>query len=148
VDIVLRAAVAFAFIFAVTRTIGRRELGSMEPYDLILLVVIGDLIQQGVTQSDSSLVGMVLAIGTFAVLTIGISYVSFRFRRIRPFLDGEPIVLIEHGRVLDGNLRRERITVDELAAEARLQQIPSLQRVEWAVLETGGMISFIPMDPS
>ena len=144
-DIVLRAGVAFAFVFLLTRIIGRRELGSMQPFDLILLVVIGDLVQQGVTQSDYSLVGMVLAVGTVAVLTISVSYLSFRFRRLRPILEGEPIVLVEHGRVLERNLRRERMTVDELAAEARLQQIPSLSTVEWAVLETGGAISFIEM---
>ena len=144
-DIVLRAGVAFAFVFLLTRIIGRRELGSMQPFDLILLVVIGDLVQQGVTQSDYSLVGMVLAVGTVAVLTIAVSYLSFRFRRLRPILEGEPIVLVEHGRVLERNLRRERMTVDELAAEARLQQIPSLSTVEWAVLETGGAISFIEM---
>jgi uncharacterized membrane protein YcaP (DUF421 family) len=144
-DIVLRATVAFGFIFLLTRIIGRRELGSMAPFDLILLVVIGDLVQQGVTQSDYSLVGMVLAVGTVAILTIGVSYLSFRFRHLRPILEGEPIVLIEHGRVLDRNLRRERMTVDELAAEARLHQIASLATVEWAVLETGGAISFIEM---
>lgn len=142
-DIVLRAAIAFVFIWAITRVVGRRELSSMEPFDLILLVVIGDLVQQGVTQSDYSMHGAVLVIVTFALLTVATSYLSFRFRRLRPVLEGEPLILIENGRVIDGNLRRERLTIEEVAAEARLNQIGDLSDVRFAVLETSGQISFV-----
>jgi len=109
-----------------------------------LLVVLGDLIQQGVTQSDYSLTGAALAVATIALLVVAVSYLSFRFRRLRPVLEGEPIVLVENGRVIEANLRRERITVEELAAEARQAEIADLERVRWAVLETSGRISFIP----
>jgi uncharacterized membrane protein YcaP (DUF421 family) len=143
-DIVLRAGFAFAFIFLLTRIVGRRELGSIEPFDLIMLIVLGDLVQQGVTQSDYSVTGLVLAGGTIATLQIGASYLSYRFRRLRPVLEGEPLVLVEDGRVLERNLKRERLTRDELACQARLSQIDSLDKVRWAVLETSGQISFIP----
>ena len=106
--------------------------------------MIGDLIQQGVTQSDYSLTGTALAVCTLAVLTVAVSYLSFRVRRLRPILDGEPIVLIHDGRPIEGNLRRERITIEELQAQARLEQLPSLNEVAFAVLETGGRISFVP----
>ena len=89
-DVVLRAAGAFFLVFLLTRVVGRRELSSLEPYDLILLVILGDLVQQGVTQSDYSLTGMVLAVGTIALLVITVSFVSFRFPRTRPILDGNP----------------------------------------------------------
>jgi len=111
---------------------------------LILLIVLGDLIQQGVTQSDYSFTGLVLAGGTFTLLTVGVSYLVFRFRRVRPLFEPEPLILVEDGKVIEPNLRRERLTTAELAAEARLQQIPSLADVRWAVLETSGKISFIP----
>jgi uncharacterized membrane protein YcaP (DUF421 family) len=97
-----------------------------------------------VTQSDYSLTGLVLAAGTMALLTVLISYVSFRFPRARPLLDGLPIVVIQDGKVLEANLRRERMTKAELALEARLQQIESLDQVSWAILETSGQISFVP----
>lgn len=142
-DIVLRAAVTFLVIFVVMRLIGRRELSRMEPFDLIVLIVIGDLVQQGVTQQDSSVTGSFLAVGTIAVLTVFWSWVSFRFPRLRPIIDGRPLVLVEDGKPLEDNMRRERITVDELAAQARLQRIDSLARVRWAVLETSGDISFV-----
>src|SRR3954468_18282410 len=120
-DIALRAAVIFFFIYFITRVVGRRELSSLEPFDLILLVVTGDLIQQGVTQSDYSVTGALTAISTIAILTVFVSLVSYRWKRMRDVLDGQPIVLLLDGKVLEGNLRRERMRRDELEMEARLQ---------------------------
>jgi len=143
-DVVARALVAFCFIFLLTRLIGRRELSSLQPFDLILLIVMGDLVQQGVTQNDLSITGLILTIGLFGVLTLSASYVGFRFPRFRPILEPEPLILIEDGNVIERNLKKERMTQKELASEARLQQIDSLEKVKWAVLESGGQISFIP----
>jgi uncharacterized membrane protein YcaP (DUF421 family) len=143
-DLVARAIFAFFFVFVLTRAVGRRELSSLEPFDMILLVMIGDLVQQGVTQNDFSVTGLVLVGGTIALLTVATSWVGFRFRRLRPILEGEPVIVVDNGRVLEEHLHRERITVEELAAEGRRQQIASLDDVRWAVLETSGDISFIP----
>jgi uncharacterized membrane protein YcaP (DUF421 family) len=142
-DVVVRAAFAFCFILLLTRIVGKRELSSLQPFDLILLIVIGDLISQGVMQSDFSVTGLVLATSTMTLLTVVASYASFRFRPLRPLLDGEPVVLVQDGRPIEGNLRRERITVEEVAAEARLQGIERIRDVKWAVLETNGRISFV-----
>jgi uncharacterized membrane protein YcaP (DUF421 family) len=143
-DIVLRAAFAFAFIFFLTRIVGRRELSSLEPFDLIMLIVLGDVVQQGITQSDYSVTGLVLAAGTIALMQVFVSYLSYRFRRLQPLLSGEPIVLVENGRVLERNLARERLTRDELLEDARQSEIESIDDVRLAVLETSGQISFIP----
>jgi uncharacterized membrane protein YcaP (DUF421 family) len=145
-DIVIRAVVVFAFLLLLTRIVGRREISSLEPFDLILLIVIGDLVQQGVTQSDQSVTGAILAAGTFGVLTVAVSYLSFRVARLRPVIEGEPMVIVQDGEPILRNLRRERITLEELAAGARQQGIDSIERVRWAVLETSGRISFIPRD--
>jgi uncharacterized membrane protein YcaP (DUF421 family) len=142
-DIVIRAAVAFLIILFLTRIVGRRELSTLEPFDLILLVTIGDLVQQGVTQNDFSLTGMFMAVGTFALLTVLFSYLPWRFQVLRPVLEGEPIILIEDGKAIDKNLRSQRLTHEEIAAAARVQNIPSLEQVRWGVLETNGQISFI-----
>src|SRR6059058_2033406 len=106
-DLVLRAVFVFFLILVITRAVGRRELSSMEPFDLILLVVIGDLVQQGVTQSDNSVTGAVTVISTMAVLTVLTAYLSFRLKRLRPLLEGDPIIVIADGRVLERNLRRQ-----------------------------------------
>ncbi len=145
-DLVARAVIVFFVVFLVTRVVGRRELSTMEPFDLILLVVTGDLVQQGVTQSDYSLTGAVTVIATIALLTVTLSYLSYKVPRLRPMLDGEPLVLVQDGEVIERNLRRERITVGELLAAARQQQLPSLENVRFAVLETNGVISFIAAD--
>jgi uncharacterized membrane protein YcaP (DUF421 family) len=143
-DLVLRATVVFFFIFLITRVIGRRELSSLEPFDIILLVVTGDLVQQGVTQSDYSVTGALTVISTMAALTVLVSYVNFKFKPLRVRLDGEPVVLVLDGKVLEGNLRRQRMTRDELEMECRLQQSASVEDVKLAVLETGGKVSVIP----
>jgi uncharacterized membrane protein YcaP (DUF421 family) len=143
-DLVIRAAVGFLFVFVLTRVVGRRELSSLEPFDLIMLVMIGDLVQQGITQNDFSVTGMLLVGATVALLTVAVSYTNFRFPRLRPILEGEPVIVVQDGKPIDRNLRRNRITHEELAALARGQQFVSLDEVQWAVLETSGQISFIP----
>ena len=142
-DIVLRAVFGFFFVLFVTRIVGRRELSSMQPFDLILLVMIGDLVQQGVTQNDFSVTGLVLASGTIALMTVIVSYSSFKFPRLRPVLDGEPVIVLEKGEPIKRNLDRNRITVDELRAAARQDGYGTLEELEWAVLETSGHVSFI-----
>jgi uncharacterized membrane protein YcaP (DUF421 family) len=143
VDLVLRTVFVYALIVLITRAVGRRELGSMQPFDLILLVVMGDLVQQGITQSDNSATGAMIVLSTLAVLIVVTAYVGFRFNRIRPILEGQPVVLIENGRILDDNLRAQRMTVDELSAEARMKEVTSLEDVRFAVLETNGQVSFV-----
>ena len=142
-DIALRGIVVFGFLYVLTRVIGRRELSSLEPFDLILLVILGDAVQQGLTQDDYSMTGALIAISTIAALQVFTSYLSFRFRRLRPVLDGEPIIVVDDGNLIERNLKRERITQEELMAEARAQQIESLDQIKWAVLETSGKISFV-----
>ena len=142
-DIVVRAVVGFAFVFLLARIVGRRELSSMEPFDLLLLVMIGDLVQQGITQNDFSVTGLMLAGGTISLMAMAISYGTFKFPRLRPLLDGEPVILVEDGKLLPKNLGRERITEGELLAQARLEGLDGIDGVRFAVLETNGQISFI-----
>jgi uncharacterized membrane protein YcaP (DUF421 family) len=142
-DLVLRAIVIYVLIFVVTRVMGRRELSSLAPFDLILLIILGDAIQQGLTQDDYSVTGAVIVVVTLMVLQISTSYVSFRSPRARAVLEGNPIVLVEDGAFIERNLRRERITHEEIAEEARQQQIDSVDKIKWAILESSGKISFI-----
>ena len=143
-DIALRAVVLYAFIVFVTRVIGRRELSSLSPFDLILLIILGDVVQQGLTQDDYSVTGALIAIGTIAGLQVLTSYVGFRLPWTRRVLDGQPNEIVQDGKPIEETLHRERLTADEVAAEARVQQIESLEKVQWAVLETSGKISVIP----
>ncbi len=145
-DIVVRAAVMFAFLFGLLRLMGKRELGQMTPFELVVIIVMGDLIQQGVTQADTSLTGAVLAVGTFAFLAILMSWVSHRFPWTQRILDGEPRVIVRDGVVDPAALVRDRMTIDEIESEMRLAGIADLSMVAWAILETNGKISFIRTD--
>jgi uncharacterized membrane protein YcaP (DUF421 family) len=142
-DIALRGIVLYAFIVLVMRVIGRRELSSMTPFDLVLVIILVDAVQQGLTQDDYSVTGAIIAVSTIASLQVLTSYLSFRSKRVRKVLEGLPIVLVDHGKIVERNLNRERMTEDEVAEEMRQQQIASLDEVQWAILESNGSISFI-----
>jgi len=143
-DLAIRAVVLYFLIFVVTRIVGRRELGTLAPFDFILLVVLGDAIQQGLTQDDYSVTGAVIVVAVIAVLQVSTSYVSFKVPRLRPVLEGEPIVIVQDGKLVEKNMKRERLTEEDVTEQARQQQIGSLADVQWAVLEASGSISFIP----
>jgi uncharacterized membrane protein YcaP (DUF421 family) len=142
-DIALRAIALYVFVVFVMRMIGRRELSTLTPFDLVLLIVLGDAIQQGLTQDDYSVTGAVIAVSTLAIMQVITSYISYRVKPFRKILKGEPIVLIEDGKLLNQNLRRERITADDVAEKMRAQEIAAFDQVQWAILESNGSISFI-----
>lgn len=142
-DIIARASVMFLILYGLLRLLGKRELGQMTPFELVLMVVLGDLIQQGITHNDFSLTGATLAIGTFAFWGLLLSWVTYRFPRAEDALDGTPRVLVRDGRFLTGNFHRDRLTHDEVLSEMRLAGIARVQDVAWAILEPQGKISFI-----
>jgi uncharacterized membrane protein YcaP (DUF421 family) len=143
-DLVIRATVVFFFILLVTRVAGRRELNTLEPFDVILLVVLGDLVQQGITQSDQSVTGTLIVISTITLLSVAVSWVSFRSRKVRLATEGEPLILVQDGQIIERNLRRERLTRGDLEEAARGQQVGSIADIRWAILEKEGSISIIP----
>ena len=142
-DIALRATVIFVALYLLVRLMGKRELGQMTPFELIVLVVIGDLIQQGVTQNDFSLTGAIIAVSTIAFLALIMSWAAYLWPWAERLLEGEPRVIVRDGEVLPGNLRRNRLTQGEIESEMRLAGIGHLSKVAWAILEPRGKISFI-----
>jgi uncharacterized membrane protein YcaP (DUF421 family) len=142
-DIVIRATVMFAALYGLIRLLGKRELSQITPFELIVLIVMGDLIQQGVTHSDYSLTGAVLAVVTFAFWSLALNWLTFRLPSTERWLEGEPSVLVRAGELVMHNLRRNRMTRSEVEAEMRLSGIAHLSDVSWAILEVDGKISFI-----
>jgi uncharacterized membrane protein YcaP (DUF421 family) len=142
-DIVARAAFIFVFIWLVLRALGKRELGELTAFELVLLFVVGDLVQQSITQHDTSVTAAVLAISTIALLILVQSYAAFRWKRSRGVLDGHPVVIVHEGHPLAPVLRRERMTEDDVHEAAREQGIDDLAAVRVAILENSGKISFI-----
>ncbi len=145
-DIVLRASVMFAILYLLLRLLGKRELGQMTPFEVVMLVVVGDLIQQGITHNDFSLTGATLAICTFAFWSLVLGWLVYLFPRLKNALEGRPRVIIRDGALLEDNLRRDRITRAEVESEMRLAGIGRMEDVAWAILEPQGKISFIARD--
>jgi uncharacterized membrane protein YcaP (DUF421 family) len=142
-QIVIRAAVLYLFIWLVARGMGRKELSEMSAFELILFVVFGDLIQQGVTGDDRSVTGAALAVTTFALLTILFSYAAFRWKRAQDVLQGVPVIIVRDGRILDEVLAIERLRPDDVKDEAHQQGIDDIRDVDLGVLEADGKFSFI-----
>lgn len=145
-DIVLRATAMFVVLFVLLRLMGKRELSQITPFELVMMVVLGDLIQQGVTHNDFSVTGATLAISTFAFWALVLSWITYGSRRAEKLLEGEPRIIIHDGRLLRDNMRRDRLTASEVEAEMRLAGIAQMAHVAWGILETDGRVSFIGKD--
>lgn len=145
-DIVLRAAFMFVVLFLLLRVMGKRELAQMTPFDMVVLIVLGDLVQQGVTHNDFSVTAATLAVVTFAFLAVVMGWLTYRFPSLEPLLEGSPRVLVRDGDLLEGQMRRDRITRREIESEMRLTGIAHIADVRWAILEPNGKISFIERD--
>src|SRR3954453_5138145 len=137
-DLIIRASAVFFFIWLMMKGLGKRELAEMSPFELVVLVIIGDFVQQGVTGDDRSIVGAVLAVSTLAFWVLVFSYVSFRSTRARNALEGLPVVVVRDGVLLDEHLRLRRLPPDEVIGEARSQGIGDLGTVRFGILEPGG----------
>ena len=142
-EIMARATAVFFFVWIVTRSIGKRQLSELTAFQLVLLITIGDLVQQGLTQDDRSVTGAFLAVGTVAAWVTIFSIISYRWPRSRRVIEGLPVIVVRSGHVIDEALRVERLPVDELLEEARREGISDLSQVELAILETDGKFSFI-----
>ncbi|MBA4757499.1 DUF421 domain-containing protein [Sphingosinicella sp.] len=142
-DIVLRASAVFVILYLLLRLLGKRELGQLTPFELLVMIVMGDLIQQGVTHNDFSLTGALLAVATFGFLALLLSWITYLFPAMERLLDGKPRVVVRDGTIIVENLRRDRVTRSELESEMRLAGIASLKEVAWAIIEPQGKISFI-----
>jgi uncharacterized membrane protein YcaP (DUF421 family) len=145
-QIIVRSLALFLFVWLVSRGMGRKELAELSSFELILLIVMGDLIQQGVTGEDRSVTGAMLAVATFALLTIGFSYLSFRSPRIARITEGMPVIIVRDGRLFEDVMRLERLTAEEVKDAAREQGIVDLEQVRLGVLEADGKFSFIRED--
>lgn len=142
-EIVVRSTVMFFVAWLVSRVVGKRGLSQMTPLDMILLVTIGDLIQQGATQEDMSMTGAALAVSTIALWVVLFTWVSYRWTSLRRVIDGAPVLLLRDGELLEQVMRAEHLPLDEVMEQARGQGIDDLSTVRVAVLEPNGSISFI-----
>jgi uncharacterized membrane protein YcaP (DUF421 family) len=145
---ILRPVLVYVFLIVALRLAGKRALAQINTFDLVVLLMLSNTVQNAIIGEDNSVTGGL--IGAISLLLINYLVVRFLFRRMRldRFLEGAPTPLIEHGKPIHKNMQRELITETELTAAAHRQGFRSLNEVDRAILETGGSIGFIAKDPS
>ncbi len=142
-EIIVRATVIFFFVWGLMRLMGKRELSELTAFELVLLISIGDLIQQGVTQEDMSVTGALLAVGTIGMWILAFSYASFRWKGSRTVIEGFPVVVVQDGRLVEEMLQLERLSREEVLEAAREQGIENLADIRVGILEADGKFSFM-----
>jgi uncharacterized membrane protein YcaP (DUF421 family) len=142
-EIILRASVIFVVMLLLTRGLKRRALADLTPFELLLLVTLGDIVQQGITQEDYSLTGAILAVSTFAFWITVLAFITWRSRRMAAVISGVPLVIVQDGQPIEQTLAVERLPLAEVLEAARQRGIEDLDQVKLAVLEPSGRISFI-----
>lgn len=142
-EMVFRATVIYWFLWLIVRGSGKRSLAELTPLDLLLIVVLGDFVQQGVTQEDMSMTGAILAVSVFVMWTVAGDAVSRRSRRVSHVLASPPVVIVRAGEPLMDQLQHEKLSLEELKEAARINGFANLSDIEFCVLESDGKFSFI-----
>lgn len=143
---VFRSAVIYLFLLAAFRFTGKRQVGQLTPFDLVVLLLISNVVQNAVIGNDNSVGGGMIGATTVLALNAVVVEVTYRSKRLRHWLESEPALLIHNGKILDANLRRERVTRDDLLGALRRSGVVEPGQVRYAVLEENGAISVVPRD--
>ena len=147
-ELVLRTAVVYVLLWAVIRGTGKRELAELGPFDLVLLIVLGDVVQQAVTQEDMSITGGLIVLSTMGLIVVAVGELIRWSARARRIVEGNPTTVVRHGVVEPEAMRVERLPMADLLEAARSKGIDDLASVRYAILEPNGRFSFITNDQS
>jgi len=140
----IRTLILYLILIAVIRLMGKRQVGQMEPAEFVVTMLVANLASIPMQDSAIPLLSGVIPIVTVLAVELVLAALSLRSTVLRRLLCGKPVILIENGNILQGNLRKTRITIDELTGHLRQKDILDLKRVQYAILETGGTLSVFP----
>jgi uncharacterized membrane protein YcaP (DUF421 family) len=147
-ETVWRVAAVYLFLMISLRTLGKRDLGQLAPYDLVILLLIPELVAQALVREDFSITNAIIAVSTLLVLVFGTSVLSHKSRRASQAIEGIPTILVRHGFLIPETMNRERISPDELFSQLHRAGLEKMSQVKWGILETDGSISFVPWEQS
>lgn len=145
---VIRPLIIYAFLVLLLRVGGRRELAQMNSFDLVVLLTLSNTVQNAIIGEDNSLLGGMIGATTLVLANFAVIRFFYGHPWIARRAEGQPVVLVRAGRVVEENLRRELVTRDELLAAVHRQGVPSITECEWVILETSGTITVIPRRPT
>jgi uncharacterized membrane protein YcaP (DUF421 family) len=145
-SILLRAVFLYLFLLCILRLMGKREIGKLSIFDLIVSFMIADISAMAIEQSEQPLINSVAAISVLAVLQIILSIISLKSRRIRHLVDGKPVMIVKNGKIMDEAMAKARYNLDDLLLQLREKNVADISDVEFAILETSGKLSVFPKE--
>ncbi len=145
---VLRSVIIYLFLLAAFRLAGKRQLGQMTAFDLVVLLIISNVVQNALIGNDNSLGGGLIGATVILILNGIVAWLTSRYKQVERVVELSPTILVKHGRILRANLRREQLSMAELRADLRQQGVSSLNDVRYAILEENGRLSVILRRPA
>lgn len=142
-EFIVRAIVVYVFLLLILRITGKRQVGQLAPFDLVLLLVLSNAVQNSMNAGDNSLVGGLISAATLVILNYGVGVATFRSKRVEEWIDGRPQMLIHNSVLFEDVLAKAQISHHELNAAIRGAGYSSIDNVETAVLENNGSISVL-----
>jgi len=143
-ELVVRGCVVYAFLLILLRLTGKRQIGQLAPFDLVLLLVLSNAVQNSMNAGDNSLVGGLISAATLVAINYGIGYATFKNKTLETLIEGRPEIIIHNGRVFDDVMKKAKLTHHELTAALRSAGCTCAEEVHSAVLENNGSISVVP----
>ena len=145
-ETVLRVAFIYFFLMVALRIMGKRELSEMSPFDLVTLLLVPEIFSSALAHDENTMTHATVSVAALLTLVFLTSLVTFRFPRVERIVEGTPTVLAHNGRLIERNLRRERVTAEEVFSEMHKSGLERLEQVRWAILEVDGKIAIVPID--
>lgn len=142
-EFIFRGAVIYTFVFVLFRLTGKRQVGQLSPFDLVLLLLIGNAVQNSMNAGDNSITGGLILAGTLVALNVGIDRLTFRSKKVQQFIEGSPKILVHNGKINLEMLNHEKVTMRDLDLALRQEGVMDTSSVRFAILENNGQISVI-----
>jgi uncharacterized membrane protein YcaP (DUF421 family) len=147
IEKIVRCVIVYLFLLVVFRVMGKRQLGQMTAFDLIVLLIISELVQNAMIGDDDSVTGGLISVTTLVCVNAAVAWATYRFKTAERLVEHAPTILVRHGRVLWDNVRREHMTPAEFRSALRRNGVVSLHQVRFVLLEEDGHLSVIRKDP-
>ncbi len=146
-SIVIRCIIIYLFVFVILRLAGKRTLSELKTFDLVLLLILSEATQSAMMNSDNSILGAMIAIGTLIFIDVAVSFFSSKSRDFDRIINGVPMIILKNGTPIRERMEKARVQTDDILEAARKTHgLESLSQIKYAVLEKGGEISIIPAE--
>lgn len=143
-EFIIRAVVVYVFLLVVLRYTGKRQIGQMAPFDLVLLLILSNAVQNSMNGGDNSITGGLILASTLILVNLFVGWLTFRSPKVEALIDGRPVILIHNGKINHAAMRNSLMTIHELEAALRTAGCTGPAEVRFAVLENTGRVSVIP----